>query len=172
MALEAGEPDTLEERMGGTEEVTMEEAPHEGENLDTAASKGDIEETAGEDTVVEDDGGEGMKAVETTGTPSMMGTPAPTEDIETPADTAQWAPDTTQPQEIETTGEIEPGDNAIPPYEEQIGTMEDEDHATVTPKEPGEVKVRLPFIRIVEGGLILVALISGGLAIYLRRRAG
>jgi hypothetical protein len=167
LAMGAPELEAPQERAADTETGVGGGAPAETEGLGAAAPKAAIEETTGEETM-----GEGTNALEATGTPTPMGTPIQPEEMEAPTEAPSWAADTTQLQEVQATGEPAPADNAAAPPEEHFGAIEEKGGTTEAPMELAEPRVRLPLIRIVESGLILVALISGGLAIYLRRRAG
>jgi hypothetical protein len=166
MALEAPQPEAPEERAVESETGLAEGAPAETEVLEAAVPKAPAEETAGEDIV-----GGGLSDTEMTGTPTPMGTPIPPGELPAPTEPQLSAPDTTQGQVVEATLEPAPPPEAIPP-EGQTGAIEEEEKAVEAPVEAVEPRVRLPHIRMVEGGLLLIALLSGGLAIYLRRRGG
>jgi anti-sigma factor RsiW len=166
MSMEALQTEAPQGRAVSTEVGIGGGAPAETEVLEAALPKAIAEETAGEDMV-----GGSMNAAEMTETPTSMGTPIPPGETEAPAEPPPSALDTTQTQIIETTVEPAPQAEAAP-LEGQTAAIEEEENAVEAPGEVVEPRVQLPVIRIVEGGLLLVALLSGGLAIYLRHRGG
>jgi len=166
MAMKAAEAEAAEERAVETEAGIGGGPPVETEVLEAAVPKAPAEETAEEDIV-----GGSMNAAETTETATPMGTPLPPGELPAPTEPQLSAPDKTQGQVVESTVEPAPPAEAAP-LEGQTGAIEEEETAVEAPVEEVQPRGQLPLIRMVEGGLILVALLSGGLAIYLRRRGG
>jgi hypothetical protein len=116
---------------------------------------------------------EGMDTVGVVGTPTMMGTPAPPAVAPTPAEAPTETPPPT-PAPTATFVEEVPGDvgaddvNAV--VEPGVDQEREGDEAVDIPEEGVRPGVRIPPIRLIEGGLVLVALLSGVIAYLLRRR--
>jgi hypothetical protein len=166
LAMEAPEADTSQERVVETEgEVIVEEAPAEQEDLDATAPKAAPEDAVG--------GGapeEGTTALEMPGTPTMMGTPMPPEATQAPTEPPLLAPEATEAPAVDATIEPEPAEIIIEPTEEGLVEREEAAGEAEAPVEMPERKAPIPVIRFVEGGLILIAILSGGLALFMRRR--
>jgi hypothetical protein len=166
MAMEAPEAETSQERVVETEgEVVVEEAPAEQKGLDATAPKAAPEDAVG--------GGapeEGDNALEIPGTPTMMGTPLPPDATQAPTEPPPLAPEATEAPAAEPTVEPEPAEAVVEPTEEGMVEREKAAGEAEAPVDMPERKAPIPVIRFVEGGLILIAILSGGLALYMRRR--
>jgi hypothetical protein len=166
VTLEVSEPDVGQERAAQEEkETVVTDTSTEPEGVDEIEPKAPPGDAAGG----------GIGSAEMTMTPTLMGTPAPPSLAATLAGTqisTETLPPTPQPTAppVAEVPRLEPGDDANETAESSVYKEEGTDGVADTPEERVESGVRVPFIRLVEGGLVLVALLSGGIAIFLRRR--
>ena len=168
MALGAVEqdaaPGTAQERAFEAD-VPAEETPTESVGEDAAASK-----AAAEDTSEGGAAAGGVNALEATGTPTLMGTPLPPDAAQPPPEAPPGTTGGTSPPLVEATGEISPADEDLP-WTDENGNIEEGLEKTVdTPEGRVQPRTKIPLIRLIEGSLIVIALLSGGFAIFLRRR--
>ncbi len=145
-------------------ETVVAEAPvEEPETLGAALPTGTLEGKAGE----------GVDAAKLPGTPTMMGTPVPPMVAPAPEEApTETPPPTPTPtampvQEVPSVvGDEDVNEVVEPGVDQERG----EGEIANIPEERVSPGFYIPPIRFIEGGLILVALLSGGIAYLLRRR--
>jgi hypothetical protein len=162
----AAPAEALERAVEVEKETEVTEAPvEEPDTLGAALPTGTFEGKAGE----------WMDAAGLPGTPTMMGTPAPPEVAPAPAELPAIteipppAPTPTATHVEEVPGDV--GADDVNAVVEPGVDQEREEGATVDiPDERVRPGIYVPPIRLIEGGLVLIALLSGGMAYLLRRR--
>jgi hypothetical protein len=163
----AAPAESLERAVEVEEETVMAEVPaEEPEALGAAMPTITVEEKAGE----------GLDTAGWVGTPTMMGTPLPPSyapaPVEEPVSTEIPPPIPTPTATIveEAPRDLETGEAVNEIIEPGVDHDKEEGGVVDIPEERVRPGVQIPPIRLIEGGLILVALLSGGIAYFLRRR--
>lgn len=163
----AAEPaEALERAVGVEKETVVAEAP-----VEEPEALGVVEPTM----TVEEKAGEGLDTAGMVGTPTIMGSPLPPSYAPAPTDvevSTEIPPPVSTPTATsvaEAPGDVGADDvNAV--IEPDLDQEREEGEVAVIPEERVRPRIQVPPIRLIEGGLALVALLSGVIAYLLHRR--